>query len=786
MAKTESRWPAAGLTSPIERVWHGRGTPTPENVNEVCKRPSRFVSDKPRVAASATTQQEDPYSSIRKRLFTTGRAECSLDECLMLCHAEAEWPATGHVAAAPNLLSELARRIPGDWKATEDLAVIALLGADTETTWGLYVRLPLAREGWLQARFADLGKPGSDGLRATRIWGLNADIVEMWVVLDGEADADDVVFLETLTDRLLDELLVGNRPVARWSLSLMAPVCLTEEGQERVSTWDEWRAQSEAKNYLLPQVEHLLGRCGDLSREDCLITREFAPLSALTLYAQHPLYSDEQLQAQITQLRLHDFGGGCGSAKILEWQLVFNTPKEPEEAVFGEDDAPLLKRVWRRYLAEPEEPKPPWSAASLCDFVAATRFVQANYRQEVYLTTEDGGIKLGEVVPGIKPGNGSSVEQLKDMPDLAYWLLEQVGIETAPNARGDDRARVFLSVILEGGMPGDELDGLLARLSTVDPYQSGPIYDGSFAQDEFCQSRYDRFWSLGSLFMCSPHSFAFVGFRQCEELAMKKPRWSFSERLVHALHMPEIYSRLFLLVQFQALALADVGQAISKIGLPGLMANEVDGARVNNAAGQLQNSLTEISDLRSLWVRLRNQRWFLRVSSQVQGEELYDLMQRQTGIGQELDLLNAKLEDLETVISIQTRREAEKNQEAAGRRRRFLELFALPITITLAIRAMLDTGNGLETTSVKNSFDALSTFLCVQNQFAFLISISSFLSFIIIFFIEYKKNYKIKYTNICDKLLSFEGIETVLFFVTILLLSFARDFYFLRYLFSLI
>jgi hypothetical protein len=242
-------------------------------------------------------------------------------------------------------------------------------------------------------------------------------------------------------------------------------------------------------------------------------------------------------------------------------------------------------------------------------------------------------------------------------------------------------------------------------LNTVDHFSSTGFYDQSFASEEFAQSQYRRFWKMGSHFMATDHSFAFGGFRNTDEVELEQPRWGFAERLIHSKHMPELYRRMFMVVQFQHLGLEDEAQS--------LPAEEDSGA---------------ILHARKRWVLLRNKRWFNRISTQLQGNEIFQLMRRRMSIDEDMQLLGKKLEDLERVIALEDSNQIKLAEQSAERGRDVLRLFGFPVATFVTLRTAFDAGKGLDGTSWSSYFDKLATLFAVSDEASLLISLSCLIS----------------------------------------------------------
>lgn len=558
----------------------------------------------------------------------------------------------------------------------------------------LYYRGPMDRDAMLFDWFCNLSQPGEKSLILKRCWGKAADIVEMLFVAKCDAGRER---LDIHTNELLDILMIGNRPVARWRAHFFAPV----KGDLSTDA-DDWLFQefeTNVKNYFLPHLRDSLGFDGNIGpglKSFCHKTN-----SKLEVQISNPLY-DKPLIGRISNIHLHNFSGGDEATQLLEWQL------EGGDALELDDSDPQKdSMLWQRYLMSGNHPR--WSIAQFIDFMAEARFITHAYQHEVLVLN-----KVEESFAELCKPLEAPFRLKLDEGNFSQFILDAIGSRSiTPRTGGDDRAKVICSAILEGGATSKgELDRALAVLNTLDPYDTGGFYDGAFARQEYEASQYRRFWDRGSHFLATEHSFAFVGFRQSDDLSLVNPRAGFSERLIHEQHTKYIYHRMFLLVLFQQLALEDVGREI---------------AQPFNGSDAVQ----KIIKLREKWINLRNSRWFTSVSTQVQGAELYRHLQSRVRIDRDVVQLGEKLADLESVLVLEDERKNIEEEQRSAVIRGSIEVLGLPTAIFLALRGMMERGDGLNETSILPIFKWFWEAIGVVNPSAFTFGLACLTALII-------------------------------------------------------
>ena len=227
---------------------------------------------------------------------------------------------------------------------------------------------------------------------------------------------------------------------------------------------------------------------------------------------------------------------------------------------------------------------------------------------------------------------------------------------------GDDRAAHLTSMVVEGSLP--ELPAgqnftrhLCTRLRMADYAGDSSFYDPAWEDEEAQQQLYTRWWNSGSLYSVADQGFAYLG------------TGDFALQQNHEITMRRHYYRMFLMVQFYAA----VVQGFQ--------------ARVSCATRSMETQPVKIDsdyiDLLPVFYKFRNQLWFNRLSSQVQANELFDMMSVNSRGMQEYEDLENQIAQTQAYWSDHKEREAES-------RARTLTAIALPVTIILALKSILE------------------------------------------------------------------------------------------------
>jgi hypothetical protein len=215
--------------------------------------------------------------------------------------------------------------------------------------------------------------------------------------------------------------------------------------------------------------------------------------------------------------------------------------------------------------------------------------------------------------------------------------------------------------------------------------------------------------------MATSHSFAMVGHRQDFD-AIKAKTMSFTESLVHKEHMPTMYRRIYLLTLFQQVGLDDIGERLAE-------------------KAEWGDETETLRRLRRLWVNMNAARWFTRISSELQGEELYALMRRAMNIDEEVSIIDKKLADLEEIYEIdlekkekQRENKEKEHEKLEHRRNKVVELIVLPAAVFIAFREIMFTGRDEYNDSFAHIYESFLTYFIKLNSFYTLVGCSLILS----------------------------------------------------------
>lgn len=620
-------------------------------------------------------------SALRVRRFETRRLRSDDDGLpdIALAHAIIPGKRECSVSEIQKALLHLCDAVESELRlGTDQTDILILIGKDANSVDALYFRghpvfrgQPVNRDAILS--LADkLDRNDSRTALLNIALGQLPGLAELWVI---DEQGDQCQAVSEAADTLLDSLLTANRPVAAWRTSYFMPVRV-EEGAILAGWTPKEAPDQDEINYFLESANRLVGKGQEGNLQSWV--HKVEPERALIV--NNALYGDAGLAAPVTAVRLHQFGGSEFTT-LLEWEFAAAT------------SCPKVAVLWRRYL---EEQSAPWSFAQLLDFHAQARFIKHHYAHEVIVGRDRKAISLclGEM----------TIDKDKNtMHDLLGKIVPLAGI--TPIADSRDRAFALASVVLDGGQDHTgNLDPLLAQLACADDYSPFGFYDDAFARAEYEASQYRRFWSKGSCFFATGHSFSMLGFRQ-DQTEIANSRTSFAERKIHAEHMPTIYWRIFMLCLFQQLAVDDIGTQLARhtnwYGLEGVLRN-----------------------LRRDWITLRVGRWLARVSNELQGEELYAMMRKMQQIDADAASLDRKLADLDGVYTLEREELSVSKEKGEKRRTHFLELIALPAVIFIAAREITYTGGNVYSESAAHELEHVMRFMGLQNQFYSLVSLS--------------------------------------------------------------
>lgn len=538
-------------------------------------------------------------------------------------------------------------------------------------------------------------------LKPESLGSLDADCVcgrerlTLRIAATDETDIDQQQALSRFADRLLDELLIGNRPLAAWRTSFLQPLrieprpyrafaeALSKEKDSRHApcgpcqgTWQAVPCDKEETGYITPALRPFVvpndkqvptkpegARDEDWPYGALLsFERELSDLRLQVVRADR----DEPLEHAIACVRVHLL---ANQVVLAEWTME---PQggEPlhEEREEGHDN----RRAWRSYLGVGQDPRA--AAASLAEAVdwnASARFVYSSFQAREADPHEEHEhfrlirlIENGQVLSWLnhardvspdKPGHGHFFRALLRAV-LGQGLYDSLAAEPGQPAYtllGDDRSRVVSSIVPCGGCPSTEaaraeVRALKARLHMVEPYGRKLPYDPVFGADELKAGSYDRFASFGTWYGVSNHSFVCLSYGR------------FGLKALHEHHMKTIYRRLFVLTLMQRAILHAYGLAIGRALQDW-----------QPASGELPR---EYRELRPAFLRFTNVLWLREVSTQLQGVELFRLMQDRAELAAEHARVADEIEKTDGYWH--DRREARRDQVI-----RMLTLWAAPITL---------------------------------------------------------------------------------------------------------
>jgi hypothetical protein len=635
---------------------------------------------------SVTVSRDAPRQNPVECIFRTGRsADSRTDDpplTVRRTHMETDW------------------RAPPTDKTGNCISVLtAATDASTAAT-GVIVFATLEDDAFdpaiLDALAAQARRDGMSALIARRSSFL---VLEATLPLAGLMDHAGQA-CDRLADAAIAAFIGGARPVAAWRTSFF--VALEDDGGAIRERLDRKLAPCDANGikrvkferpgtYWLPEVREMIapgaaGGHGTAVSGQTFRSWSVTPPPGAKVKVAGGNYS-RTLELPVTAIAIH---ANPGRTVLLEWTVEhsISLPEEPDGCWWRQaTNAPVA--TGRDGTAERS-----WSLAQVVDFNAEARILlQEDYpRATVLKNGSEASITCAlqgflesadNAPPGSPPpdqasrrsdnrntgGNrrglaGFTVGSIVEVLMHHALKLDKHGMPPFIQLT-DQRARVLTSIILEGPQPqgafADSLDPVLARISTVDPYGRRHAYDDSFSREtEFAAASYRRFWSWGSHFMASPHSFAFVGYRHHDLIDKPdgkgdKARPSFAEKEIHGQHMAGIYARLyrvFLAIEANlremAMELADFETRLAE-GDVYSGTRDISGAELDELTG-LRHRLDSLTD------RLQRADF----SSQVQGRELTELLRRQTGVMEGWRELDARIRLVEEQWNRQSQRAAER------------------------------------------------------------------------------------------------------------------------------
>lgn len=498
--------------------------------------------------------------------------------------------------------------------------------------------------------------------------------------------------LNQLADALLNNVLRGNRPVQRWRTTFTQAFDLSPDEKDPKARGNAWRHLRDALNDRSdapdspagsdrPWVKRLIAGnqerryfssftadtiapgCNEPGDGQLLHSYEIAPPQGARLILVRPFWV-RPLVAPLRRLRLHLFHG---QTAILEWTIG-----DGDESLWADCGQSLVREVrpneksrndppaenWWAFFAPATAggpPVPPFARLADCagrpvpvtlalllDINATARFT--------FSTIEEGAWGAGvplhaltalHTAAGIRGvvARGKRVESNAQEGWLAV-LFRHATLGQCPSALercalGDERAQVIASAVCAGALPTlglarERFAALRQRFATVDDYGEGPFYDAEFGAREYDRAAYRRFEDQGSIFAATDHSFTFLGFG-----------W-FPLNVIHHLHMPTFYRRLFLVRQFyEAILAVFAGEAAA---LAGRIAAWKDAA--GGELGKDESALLgQREDLQRRLLTFGERVWFEVVTPQIQGRELFRKMCDQSPIRAEYEIIDKGVKD---------------------------------------------------------------------------------------------------------------------------------------------
>ncbi|SDE65583.1 hypothetical protein SAMN05421720_109154 [Rhodospira trueperi] len=529
--------------------------------------------------------------------------------------------------------------------------------------------------------------------------------------LGGDSEA-----LSKLVDVLLGDLLTGTRPVTAWRTSFVQALSIGDPldskappppGEEDVPQKpppaalktrildhlsDRRAAAPEAvkpvafddqeAHYFLPHLRDLLawrpdpGATPDAAWEAArtqieagraLISLALA-VPSLSFRIEWPENSTH-LVVKVEEVRLHF---AYNDVLLIEWTVGEQVPE------FGAHSSLSWKDLLK--ASHPALHRP---LGQVIEANAKLRFTHCamilGSDEHTSITLNRGGTALGTLVHGeaidTDPFTGWFKPFLQEVLGLEDTDLCQDGClpKDKPQARllFDDRARVVTSVVAHGAQPCSprgkaDFDVMLARLTTVDGHGTAHTCDPAAAVKEVEDGRYNRYRSWGSWYTATSHSFAFLGFDGF-----------FPRDIIHRLHMNTMYRRMAILAQANV---AILGSFSLEVGDALRFADE------SNATPAKRNKALTRYYRHLHWAQLEftNHIWFDRVTSQIQGIELFDLMNRRTECRRDYDLVRDEIEQMQGFLKAEQDKQEDRNTKEEERLERTLAAIGLPFVLLFA------------------------------------------------------------------------------------------------------
>jgi hypothetical protein len=328
--------------------------------------------------------------------------------------------------------------------------------------------------------------------------------------------------------------------------------------------------------------------------------------------------AESALTLPLEDLRLTFFPG---DVLVVEWTVARASPQQP---------------AWGRNLLEVLEGPGEDQVATLAEavaFNAETRLLSSSWvdgegaRRGTLpvITLLKGGAELGrlernrEISPSPITGWFAALVTAatglgpEDFEDARGDILSNAG---RLRCLADDRARVVTTLLIHGQGPSSPpgrqaMEDLMARVAQVDSHGVGPAYDAAFTRAEFQAARYDRYLDMGTVYAATSHALALVAQANPISVGLLAP------------HMNTLYRRLFLITQASLGALGGLSLMVAEAW-----------ERSRRGEGGDWALAAWFADLTEALPRITRHPGFSRVTTQIQGVEMFALMTGQAALEQ--------------------------------------------------------------------------------------------------------------------------------------------------------
>ena len=505
--------------------------------------------------------------------------------------------------------------------------------------------------------------------------------------VDGFPGTESVT-LSQLADHLLDELLIGNRPVRGWHVHYSQPFrfewdedwlgllrsCANNSNPDVAKKPEQIYFMEHLRSHLTPNEKAYddlkAGKYSDQEEQHMWsfdLSANVADLSLKLASKDYPA----PIYEPVRSARIHFF---YNNTIIIEWSFERNQKVDlcDEVEVFNRESESNIwlepKSIWAQYLMIPDLYRKygtgPDILAQVQDKIARYCFCYSAYIGEAgyLLRLYDGerplgrGFRMGEDVASVADNGwfialmnkilGSNFECLSDKPSFVSLFDKDKGGKARLVHLADERARTQNSVIVYGrepmtADPKREMSVVHHHLNTVDEYGQDFFYDPDFSKREYESGLYDRFLKQGQIFNVTDHSFMFFAYND-----------GFTHGLVHNLHMRTIYRKMWLMTLMYRAVLDEFQIA--------LQYDEDNPQIIRKERSRLNKFTTNL--------------WYSRFTSQIQGVELQEKMNLSHRLKDEYDVIVAEVERSEGFLN-------EKHQQKTAHLQNILSYVAVPLAI---------------------------------------------------------------------------------------------------------